>query len=60
MPVIVITRLRLKDPAFFDDFFASAVAVVEQAQNSEATSARTCWPRQVIPTGPGRPGKSAI
>ena len=34
MPVIVVTRLRLKDPAFFDDFFASAVAVAEQAQNS--------------------------
>lgn len=34
MPVIVVTRLRLKDPAFFDEFFASAVAVVEQAQNA--------------------------
>jgi hypothetical protein len=32
MPVIVVTRLRLRDPAFFDDFFASAVAAVEQAQ----------------------------
>ena len=31
MPVIVITRLRLRDPAFFDDFFASAVAVVRGA-----------------------------
>jgi len=35
MAVIVVTRLRLKDPALFDEFFASAVAVVEQAQNSE-------------------------
>ena len=35
MPVIVVTRLRLKEPAVFDEFFASAVAVVEQAQNSE-------------------------
>jgi hypothetical protein len=35
MPVIVVTRLRLRDPAFFDDFFASAVSVVEQARNSE-------------------------
>lgn len=34
MPVTVVTRLRLKDPALFDEFFASAVAVVEQAQNS--------------------------
>jgi heme-degrading monooxygenase HmoA len=32
--VVVVTRLRLRDPAFFDDFFASAVAVVEQAQGS--------------------------
>jgi quinol monooxygenase YgiN len=34
MPVVVITRLRLKDPALFDEFFASAVAAVEQAQGS--------------------------
>ncbi len=34
MPVIVVTRLRLRDPAFSDEFFASAVAVVEQATNS--------------------------
>lgn len=34
MPVIVVTRLRLRDPAFFDEFFTSAVAVVEQATNS--------------------------
>ena len=35
MPVIVVTRLRLKDPAFFDEFFASAIAVTEQAQNAK-------------------------
>jgi quinol monooxygenase YgiN len=35
MPVIVVTRLRLRDPAFFDEFFASAVAAVEQAQATE-------------------------
>ena len=35
MPVIVVTRLRLKAPAFFGEFFASAVAVTEQAQNSD-------------------------
>jgi quinol monooxygenase YgiN len=34
MTVIVVTRLRLRDPKFFDEFFAHAVAVVEQAQNS--------------------------
>lgn len=34
MPVIVVTRLRIKDPGVFDQFFASAVAVFEQARNS--------------------------
>ena len=35
MPVIVVTRLRLSDPALFDEFFASAVAVTEQARSSD-------------------------
>jgi quinol monooxygenase YgiN len=35
MPVIVVTRLRLRAPAFFDEFLAYAVAVVEQARNSK-------------------------
>ena len=35
MPIIVVTRLRLIDPALFDPFFASAVAVTEQARNSD-------------------------
>jgi hypothetical protein len=35
MPVIVVTRLRLRDPALFNEFFAGAVAVVEQAQGTE-------------------------
>jgi hypothetical protein len=34
MPVIVVTRPRLRDPALFGEFFASAVAVTEQARNS--------------------------
>jgi hypothetical protein len=34
MPVIVVTRLRLGDPALFEEFFAAAVAVVEQAKGS--------------------------
>ena len=33
------TRLRLRDSAFTDEFFASAVAVVEQASNSEGNLA---------------------
>jgi len=35
MPVIVVTRLRLRDPALFGEFFAAAVAVTEQAENSD-------------------------
>ncbi len=35
MPVIAVTRLRLKDPALLDDFFTHAVAVIEQATKSE-------------------------
>jgi Antibiotic biosynthesis monooxygenase len=35
MPVIVVTRLRLSDPAPLDEFFASAVAVTEQARNAD-------------------------
>jgi len=34
MPVIVVTRLRLKDPALLDEFFTDAVAVIEQAAKS--------------------------
>ena len=35
MPVIVVTRLRLKDPALLDEFFTAAVAATEQAQKSD-------------------------
>ena len=35
MAVIVVTRLRLKDPALLDEFFIDAVAAIEQAQKSE-------------------------
>jgi len=35
MPVIVVTRLRLKDPALLDEFFTDAVAAIEQAQKSD-------------------------
>jgi hypothetical protein len=34
MPVIVVTRLRLKDPALLDEFFTDAVAAIEQAMKS--------------------------
>jgi len=35
MPIIVVTRLRLKDPALLDEFFTAAVAATEQAQKSD-------------------------
>jgi hypothetical protein len=35
MPVIVITRLRLKDAALTDEFFADALAAIEQAQKAD-------------------------
>jgi hypothetical protein len=35
MPVIVVTRLRLKDPSLLDEFFTHAAAVLEQAMKSE-------------------------
>jgi quinol monooxygenase YgiN len=35
MPVIVVTRLRLKEPALLDEFFTDAVTAIEQAQKSE-------------------------
>jgi hypothetical protein len=35
MPVMAVTRLRLRDPADFDAFFGAAVAVAEQANASK-------------------------
>ena len=35
MPVIVVTRLRLRDPKLLDEFFTDAVAAIEQATKSE-------------------------
>jgi quinol monooxygenase YgiN len=35
MLVIVVTRLRLRDPALLDEFFTDAVAAIEQAMKSE-------------------------
>ena len=35
MAFLVVTRLRLRDPQYLDEFVASAFAVVDQANNSE-------------------------
>ena len=32
--VVVVTRLRLKDQSYLNDFFTAAVALLEQAKNS--------------------------
>jgi heme-degrading monooxygenase HmoA len=34
MAIIVVTRLRLRDHSFLDEFFTAAVALLEQAQKS--------------------------
>jgi hypothetical protein len=34
MPVIVVTRLRLKEPGLLDEFFTAAAAVLDQALKS--------------------------
>ena len=59
MPVIVVTRLRLRDPALLDEFFTDAVAAIEQAMKSEGTSARMRWPTPTTPGGASAPGKNA-
>ena len=35
MPIIVVTRLRLRDPALLDEFFTDAVAAIEQATKAD-------------------------
>jgi hypothetical protein len=37
MPVIVVTRLRLRDPEPLDEFFTDAIATMEQATTSEGS-----------------------
>ena len=37
MAVIVVTRLRLRDPALLDEFFTAAVASLEQAKKSDGS-----------------------
>jgi hypothetical protein len=59
MPLIVVTRLRLKDAALQDEFFTDAVAAIEQAQRRRATSERTRSPTRTTPGGPSPPGRNA-
>jgi heme-degrading monooxygenase HmoA len=35
MPIIVVTRLRLREPSLLDEFFTHAAAVLEQAMKSD-------------------------
>lgn len=35
MPVIVLTRLRLRDPALLTEFFTSGAAVLRQAKKAD-------------------------
>jgi quinol monooxygenase YgiN len=34
MPIMVVTRLRLRSPDLLDEFFTASVAILEQAQTS--------------------------
>jgi heme-degrading monooxygenase HmoA len=53
MAFLVVTRLRLRDPEYLDEFVESAFAVVDQANNSEgnlgaevlADADQTYWTR---------------
>ena len=35
MPVIVVTRLRLRDPALLTEFFTARAAVLQQAKKAD-------------------------
>jgi hypothetical protein len=35
MPIIVVARLRLREPSLLDEFFTHAAAVLEQAQKAD-------------------------
>lgn len=35
MPVIGVTRIRLRDPALLDEFFTDAATAIEQAMTAE-------------------------
>jgi hypothetical protein len=63
MPVIVVTGLRLRDPALLDELFTAAVAAIEQAMKSgclvTAGSSTGDWLPEPVPRaggvlGPGR------
>ncbi|HEX3426037.1 MAG TPA: DUF3291 domain-containing protein [Acidimicrobiales bacterium] len=55
MPFLVVTRLRLRDTVFTDEFVSAAFAIVSQAQSSEGNLAadalaeanNTYWTRTV-------------
>jgi hypothetical protein len=51
MPVIVVTRLRLRDAALPDEFFTDAVAAIEQAMKSEGTLGTDAPPTRTTPGG---------
>ena len=38
MPIIAVTRLRLRDPSLLDEFFTHAAAVLEQAMKPNGNS----------------------
>ena len=57
MAVIAVTRLRLRDQALFDAFFAAAVAVGEQVSSVKGCLGESVFadrtPRQIMPESGG-------
>ena len=43
MPVIVVTRLRLRDPALLTEFFTRAPRCCGKRRKQTATSVRMSW-----------------
>jgi hypothetical protein len=60
MPIIAVTRLRLRDPALLDEFLTATVAVLEQAKIHVAISARTSSPTRTTHGGLLLPGENGI
>jgi hypothetical protein len=60
MPIIVVTRLRLRDSALLDEFFTAAAAVLEQAKISAGNLGANVLADADTHGGPSPPGKDGI
>ena len=60
MPVVVVTRLRLRDPASFDEFFATLWQLSNRPRNRKAIFLPMCLPKLTTPTGRELHGKTVV